>query len=104
MQKYMFQDRVQDSVFRLSGYSFSDWHLKLPIYAYAKNAFIVAAMSCLMHCMSAQAQTDASSATKNTGVLSESVRLALFNHPEISEANVNLPNRQFDQRTQLVCR
>ena len=90
MQKYMFQDRVQDSAFKLSGYSFSDWHLKLPIYAYAKNAFIVAAMSCLMHCMSAQAQTDASSAPKTTGVLSESVRLALFNHPEISEANARV--------------
>ena len=31
MQKYIFQDRVQDSAFRLSGYSFSNWHLKLPI-------------------------------------------------------------------------
>ena len=90
MQKYMFQDRVQDSAFKPSGYSFSNWHLKLPIYAYAKNAFIIAAMSCLVHCISAQAQTDTSSATKNTGVLSESVRLALFNHPEISEANARV--------------
>ena len=47
-------------------------------------------MSCLVHCISAQAQTDTSSATKNTGVLSESVRLALFNHPEISEANARV--------------
>jgi hypothetical protein len=43
-----------------------------------------------VHGAPAQAQTDASSAPKTTGVLSESVRLALLNHPEISEANARV--------------
>ncbi|WP_348720938.1 TolC family protein [uncultured Candidatus Puniceispirillum sp.] len=86
MQKY----KVQDKVIRRSGNSFSNGHLKLPLYAYAKHTFIVAALSCLVHGGSAWAQTDEASTPKVTGVLSESVRLALFNHPEVSEANARV--------------
>ena len=86
MQKY----KTEDKVFRLSGYSFLSWHLKQPLYAFAKNTFMAAAISCLVHGASAEAQTYESSTPKVTGVLSESVRLALFNHPEISEANARV--------------
>lgn len=86
MQKY----RIRDKAFRFSHYSFLNEHLKQPLYAYAKHTAIIAALSCLMHGASAQAQTDNASASHVTGVLSEAVRLALFNHPEVSEANARV--------------
>ena len=86
MQKY----KVDDKALSLSGNSFQDWHLKQPLYAYAKHTLIVAALSFLVHGTSAKAQTDKTPVSNDTGVLSESVRLALFNHPEVSEANARV--------------
>lgn len=82
--------KVQDKAIKVSGYASLSGHIKQPLNSYARNIFIVAAVSCLVHGASAQAQTDTASAPKVTSVLSESVRLALFNHPEISEANARV--------------
>ncbi|MGB0690060.1 MAG: hypothetical protein ACPGOZ_05200, partial [Candidatus Puniceispirillum sp.] len=54
------------------------------------HTLIVAALSFLVHGTPAKAQTDNATASNVTGVLSESVRLALFNHPEVSEANARV--------------
>ncbi|WP_438996082.1 TolC family protein [Candidatus Puniceispirillum sp.] len=86
MQKY----KVRDRTLRFSHYSFLNEYLKQPLYAYAKHTAIIAALSCLVHGASAQAQTDNASTSHATGVLSEAVRLALFNHPEVSEANARV--------------
>jgi len=82
--------KVDDKALSLSGNSFQDWYLKQPLYAYAKHTLIVAALSFLVHGTSAKAQTDKATASNVTGVLSESVRLVLFNHPEVSEANARV--------------
>lgn len=86
MQKYKARVRT----LRFSHYSFLNEYLKQPLYAYAKHTAIIAALSCLVHGASAQAQTDNASTSHGTGVLSEAVRLALFNHPEVSEANARV--------------
>ena len=82
--------KVDDKTLSLSDNSFQDWYLKQPLYAYAKHTLILAALSFLVHGTSAKAQTDNATASNVTGVLSESVRLALFNHPEVSEANARV--------------
>lgn len=83
-------NKVDDKALSLSDNSFQDWYLKQPLYAYAKHTLIVAALSFMVHGTSAKAQTDNATASNVTGVLSESVRLALFNHPEVSEANARV--------------
>ena len=82
--------KVQNKAISLSDNLFQDWYLKQPSYAYAKHILIVVALSFIVHTTSAKAQTESASASNVTGILSESVRLALFNHPEVSEANARV--------------
>ena len=64
MQKY----KVDDKALSLSGNSFQDWHLKQPLYAYAKHTLIVAALSFMVHGASAKAQTDNATVANDIGM------------------------------------